>query len=242
MDHSFGPDGPGSIDFASMDGTTANLGNTSVTYDWNSSTNTLTAYLTSGTLGVDDVFTVEVTNPTTGAFTFTLLAPLDHPTADTEDNILVDLTYTVRDFDGESTTGTLTVDIDDDIPIQNSTVENKTVEEEHLLGNEDEAGTGDADTGGNFGLTTNIVTGSLKGLVTVGADAPATFSIKTDTTAVATANSGLKSGGETVLFDEVSGVLWGFVDVGTANGTFESGTDREVFKLEIGRASCRERV
>ncbi|MCH8992587.1 MAG: hypothetical protein IIA44_12690, partial [Acidobacteria bacterium] len=41
------------------------------------------------------------------------------PPADTEDNILVDLTYPVRDFDGESTTGTLTVDIDDDSPVAN---------------------------------------------------------------------------------------------------------------------------
>ncbi|TKW76429.1 MAG: hypothetical protein DI543_20995, partial [Bradyrhizobium icense] len=63
----------------------------------------------------------------TGAYKFTLLHAIDHPGHDNpattgtvetafEDNININLTYTVTDKDGDATTGTLAVSIDDDTP------------------------------------------------------------------------------------------------------------------------------
>ncbi|HAT2057957.1 TPA: type I secretion C-terminal target domain-containing protein, partial [Legionella pneumophila] len=115
----FGADGAGSVDFQSMNGTTATIGNTNITYNWNSGTNTLTAYKTGGSLGVDDVFKI-VVNPTTGAYTFTLLAAINHhAVADNTEGLVdpfVNLNYRVIDGDGDTAIGTLKVTIDDDVP------------------------------------------------------------------------------------------------------------------------------
>ena len=117
LSHDFGTDGAGAIDFASMDGTTQSQLGITVTFSWNAGTNTLTA-----NDGTKDVFKVEVTNPATGAFTVTLLAALDHHEPAQADNLetdwTFDLTYTVQDADGDTTTGNLQVVIDDDTPIE----------------------------------------------------------------------------------------------------------------------------
>ncbi|HFF3670179.1 TPA: type I secretion C-terminal target domain-containing protein, partial [Legionella pneumophila] len=115
----FGADGAGSIDFQGMHGTTAVIGNTNITYNWNSGTNTLTAYKTGGALGIDDVFKI-VVNPNTGAYTFTLLAAINHhAVADNTEGLVdpfVNLNYRVIDGDGDTAIGTLKVTIDDDMP------------------------------------------------------------------------------------------------------------------------------
>ncbi len=117
LSHDFGTDGAGAIDFASMDGTMQSQLGITVTFSWNAGTNTLTA-----NDGTKDVFKVEVTNPATGAFTVTLLAALDHHEPAQADNLetdwTFDLTYTVQDADGDATTGSLQVIIDDDTPIE----------------------------------------------------------------------------------------------------------------------------
>ncbi|CZL53048.1 Leukotoxin [Legionella pneumophila] len=115
----FGADGAGSIDFQGMHGLSAVIGNDNITYNWNASTNTLTAYRTGGALGVNDVFKI-VVNPTTGQYTFTLLAAINHHTvADNTEGLVdpfVNLNYRVIDGDGDTAIGTLKVTIDDDIP------------------------------------------------------------------------------------------------------------------------------
>ena len=117
LSHDFGTDGAGAIDFASMDGAMQSQLGITVTFSWNAGTNTLTA-----NDGTKDVFKVEVTNPATGAFTVTLLAALNHHEPAQADNLetdwTFDLTYTVQDADGDTTTGTLQVIIDDDTPIE----------------------------------------------------------------------------------------------------------------------------
>ncbi|HFF5914629.1 TPA: DUF5801 repeats-in-toxin domain-containing protein, partial [Legionella pneumophila] len=119
LPNNFGADGAGSIDFQGMHGTTAVIGNTNITYNWNSGTNTLTAYKTGGALGIDDVFKI-VVNPNTGAYTFTLLAAINHhAVADNTEGLVdpfVNLNYRVIDGDGDTAIGTLKVTIDDDIP------------------------------------------------------------------------------------------------------------------------------
>ncbi len=115
----FGADGAGSIDFQGMHGLSTVIGNDNITYNWNAGTNTLTAYRTGGTLGVNDVFKV-VVNPTTGQYTFTLLAAINHhAVADNTEGLVdpfVNLNYRVIDGDGDTAIGTLKVTIDDDIP------------------------------------------------------------------------------------------------------------------------------
>ncbi|HAV0971043.1 TPA: type I secretion C-terminal target domain-containing protein, partial [Legionella pneumophila] len=115
----FGADGAGSVDFQGMHGLSAVIGNDNITYNWNAGTNTLTAYRTGGTLGVNDVFKI-VVNPTTGQYTFTLLAAINHhAVADNTEGLVdpfVNLNYRVIDGDGDTAIGTLKVTIDDDVP------------------------------------------------------------------------------------------------------------------------------
>ncbi|SNV49160.1 structural toxin protein RtxA [Legionella lansingensis] len=116
--HNFGADGAGKIDFVAMNGLTATLGAESIKYSWNASDNTLTAYRANGVLGTDDVFKITV-NPVNGQYTFTLLAAVNHhEIADNNEttNASVNLNYTVTDGDGDTSIGSLTVVIDDDVP------------------------------------------------------------------------------------------------------------------------------
>jgi T1SS-143 domain-containing protein len=63
------------------------------------------------------VFSVQVTDVNTGAYNFELYKPLDHPVADTEDDINYHFTYTLTDGDGSTGTGSLDMLIDDDMPV-----------------------------------------------------------------------------------------------------------------------------
>jgi large repetitive protein len=110
------------------------------------------------------VFQIEV-NPTTGAYTLTLFDQLDHPFTNDpstpaddatvlgfEDNLIVDLIYTVTDADGQTVTGTLTVDFDDDMPRVTGAVESRIVDERRhhdpvVAGHEPPPDDGDADHG-----------------------------------------------------------------------------------------------
>ncbi|MFQ2101518.1 VWA domain-containing protein [Aeromonas sanarellii] len=111
-----GGDGVGSVNFANMHNTTGTVGQETVAYSWNGSNNTLTATSVRGAL-----FTV-VVNPATGAYTVTLLSNVLHATLngqsgdDTENDAVTTLTYTVKDADNSSVTGTLTLTFDDDMP------------------------------------------------------------------------------------------------------------------------------
>ena len=75
LGHSFGTDGAGSIDFASM--TTGTVGTESVNYSWDAATNTLLAEVSSGPRVGTDLFKV-VVNPATGAYTVTQLDNVLH--------------------------------------------------------------------------------------------------------------------------------------------------------------------
>ena len=121
LDFSFGGDGAGSIDFATMHGETDTLGTETVTYSWDGGSDTLTATITGGDRDSTDLFTVTV-NPVTGAYTVTLLTNVLHESLDglagddTENNDSVSLTFTVTDADNSTDDGTLTINFDDDTP------------------------------------------------------------------------------------------------------------------------------
>ncbi|RMD64137.1 MAG: VWA domain-containing protein, partial [Alphaproteobacteria bacterium] len=138
LNFTFGADGPGgALDFAALDGTvvmrTGDDGEQILTsrgeqviYSWDGATMTLTGLVPGddsggevgeGGIGVDRViFELTITDATSGAYTFTLHDVVDHPTSGTEDNVVLDIPFTLTDADGDSATGTLSVSIDDDTP------------------------------------------------------------------------------------------------------------------------------
>ncbi|WP_210326178.1 DUF5801 repeats-in-toxin domain-containing protein [Oricola nitratireducens] len=127
--HDFNTDGPAAsdpINFAPLDGTAVvdtgsaavESGGTALTYYWDGAGDVLYASKDASSLGdaqATAAFKVEL-NTATGEYTYTQLMPLDHPVTGTEDDITIDLTYQVKDSDGETAQGTLTVTIDDDTP------------------------------------------------------------------------------------------------------------------------------
>ncbi|SSW89296.1 T1SS-143 domain-containing protein, partial [Rhodopseudomonas pentothenatexigens] len=80
--------------------------------------------LTGKTLGGDTVFVVQVTDPSTGAYTFTLSGPIDHFDADetgAADPARMKILFTVTDGDGDTATSSLQIDIRDDAPVIGAT-------------------------------------------------------------------------------------------------------------------------
>ncbi|MBU1212897.1 MAG: VWA domain-containing protein, partial [Alphaproteobacteria bacterium] len=115
LDGSFGKDGAGGFCFSdTLNGTTAMLGQETVTYAVSNGGLLLTA---TGPRG--DLFTVAITDALTGAFTLTLLKNVLHidDMADDENDALLDIPYVVKDSDGSEATGTLKATFDDDVPV-----------------------------------------------------------------------------------------------------------------------------
>jgi len=146
-------------------------------------------------------FTIQL-NANSGAYTFTLLEPVDHPVKGTEDNILIDVAYNFTDRDGDTVSGTLRINIDDDVPHVDATITPHA--EVTIL----QDGTGQIDEGG-----------SVSGLWTAnyGADGfrSVTFAVDDgDPLATATFNQNFGSfqfavdGGTLTFYDDGS---WGYV-------------------------------
>ncbi|MCT2558920.1 DUF5801 domain-containing protein [Tsuneonella sp. YG55] len=101
------------------------VGTEAVDFTYDEATHTLTATVSAGEARANTVlFTVQITDVNTGAYTVRLINPIMHPTLDgeagddTENNVSVALTFIVSDSDpvADSETGTLTIDFDDDTP------------------------------------------------------------------------------------------------------------------------------
>ena len=115
--------------------------------------------------GDRQVFTLQITNTTTGAYTFTLLDQLDHG-LNTNDNdealIAIDFSSVLvaKDADGDFiplTAGAFTISVENDIPLQLAATEAKTVYEDLLAG-------GNPDTPANPVGASTIATGTLAGV------------------------------------------------------------------------------
>jgi T1SS-143 domain-containing protein len=65
--------------------------------------------------GAVHVLTLTV-NATTGAYSVSQVAPIDHPAGLDENNVSFTISYNVTDHDGDSATGTIVVNVDDDTP------------------------------------------------------------------------------------------------------------------------------
>ena len=59
---------------------------------------------------------IQLADTISGAYTVTQLAAIDHPAAGTEDNLQFTVGYVATDGDGDTATGSLSINVDDDTP------------------------------------------------------------------------------------------------------------------------------
>ncbi|EKF57693.1 von Willebrand factor type A [Agrobacterium albertimagni AOL15] len=206
------------------------------------------------------VFTLTITNRVTGDFTFELVGQLDHPDAgqngsqdDLDDLLRLGFTYTVTDRDGDSVTGSFNIDVMDDAPeiIAGAQPISITVDEDDIDtptsqgtapndGNVPDGsytGTPGVNNGGPANATS---TGSLAGLVNVGADKNLSFSlISIDAARTYLEGLGLKSNGLPLGFDlSQDGTIIGFVNSqapgqAVPGEEYNVGADRLVFEFKL---------
>ncbi|QQX56453.1 DUF5801 repeats-in-toxin domain-containing protein [Pseudomonas chlororaphis] len=160
--------------------------------------------------GAVDVFTFSLS--AAGAYSFTLLQPLDHPAGNDENDITLNLGTLLQatDKDGDTVTAAaekLVITVDDDTPTANGTAGAGTVDEDGLA-NGIAGGVGDVPGE----LTT--ASGSVTGIFQSGADVPLTYSLSSDTSGL----PALSSGGVALVYSVAGDTLTakaGAVDVFT---------------------------
>ncbi|MEH6608862.1 MAG: retention module-containing protein, partial [Halioglobus sp.] len=204
-----GLDIPVSVDFAAMNGASGSVGQEDVDYAWTPATDTDNGLLTAtiNDVGGDrnglTLFTVEVTNAETGAYTVTLERNVIHeqgPNNENEVDPTVSLTYTVTDADNSIASSTLTVSFDDDEPvtqtiefpeqldseseIEEAIVPTLAVDETDEAQDNPEDNVGDrqssADFSGYFATDTNSSTVTTADDILFGADGPGDVAIDYD--------------------------------------------------------------
>ncbi|QUL37989.1 DUF5801 repeats-in-toxin domain-containing protein [Erythrobacter sp. JK5] len=141
-------------------------------------------YALNGTgIGNNGVITLD---PITGDYTYTLTSPVDGPDANDGTNTepgVETFTYTATDANGNTVTGTITVDVIDDVPLAQAA---------SITGTVDEDGLADGIAGGTGDVAGENVqaTGSVASLFVPGADVPLTYSLGTDTSGLPALSSG----------------------------------------------------
>ncbi|MEM8877902.1 MAG: DUF5801 repeats-in-toxin domain-containing protein, partial [Pseudomonadota bacterium] len=201
----FDPD----LDGAEPDGLTSD--GVQVRYELNDDGTVLTA-----TAGGRPVFIASVNDDDAGSYTFRLQSRLDHNEAGTEDNIDLDFGFIATDSDGDALTGSFTVSVDDDTPVATGALEIE-VDEDDIFNVLSRGTSPDGDSVFDFvgfGFAAGA-TGSLRNVVSFGADGPAEsgrFGFKTGA-ADAMNDLGLLSKGGLVEFAWFGNLLFGYVDV-----------------------------
>ncbi|RWE71592.1 MAG: type I secretion C-terminal target domain-containing protein [Mesorhizobium sp.] len=66
--------------------------------------------------GATAVLQIQLTDTTSGAYTVTQLHAIDHPAGQDENNLAFTVNYVTTDHDGDTATGSLSINIDDDTP------------------------------------------------------------------------------------------------------------------------------
>jgi T1SS-143 domain-containing protein len=175
--------------------------------------------------GEATVFTVNLSDLESGSFDFSLLDNLDHPTANTEDDINLTFAFTATDSDGDTVNGSFSVTVDDDAPVATDATVSATVDEDDI--NTKQSQGNHPNDGDSDGSTTNgplehgpaLVSGSVASLASFGADEDGSFTLSTDFTAIEA--QGLTSDG-----DALSYAVSGDTLTATAGG-------RTVFTLQV---------
>ncbi|MBY6029004.1 tandem-95 repeat protein [Halomonas sp. DP8Y7-1] len=167
LGYSFGDDGAGSFSWNTSG--LANLTSQGKSVSWSVSANGQTLV---GSANGAPVLTIELTDLASGAYQVTLAKPLDHAVAGIEDDIKLDVGYTITDADGDTADGQLGVIIDDDTPVvrndsaTTSDGESVTV---NVLANDGTGADGARVTGAS------VVGGASVGSVVINADGSLTF-------------------------------------------------------------------
>ena len=182
----------------------------------------LTILTATGKDSGDVVFTLTV--KADGSYTFDLSAPLVHATKGaTEDNLPVTIGFQVKDGDGDTATGSLTINVNDDVPVTTGTVVAVTADEGDIFnflsqGNSPEDGKADGSSSDWSALGLGLaatVSGSVAATVSFGADGAArdgAFSFTSN--AAATLKSlGLSSEGHQLSYAVVGNTIIGYVNV-----------------------------
>ncbi|WP_257166615.1 VCBS domain-containing protein [Bradyrhizobium sp. SRS-191] len=129
----------------------------------------------------NQVFKVSLDDSGAGSYNFTLLKHVDHPAGQAENDIKLTLGFTATDADGDSTSSSFVVTINDDSPVATTTVLSAAVYESELPN-----GTVTVSSGGQHGGDLNgdangndsYYTGNLTSLVSFGADKPGTYVVE----------------------------------------------------------------
>ncbi|WP_322978177.1 retention module-containing protein [Pseudomonas sp. C11] len=202
LGYNFGPDGPGTFTWSTAG--LAALGVTSggapLVYQVSPDGLTLIA-----TAGESVVFLAQVTNLATGAYQFQLFAPLDHAAPELggsdENDILYQFGYTITDGNGTPATGSLSILIDDDSPVQSGGEQERPWIRGQV--HEDALSSGNAEPGNLPTQTTQAIgePGTLNNLVDFGADGPGSFQLDTRAEALSDLQAlGLSSAGQALVY------------------------------------------
>jgi len=165
----------------------------------------------------DPVFTLTLTNVQAGLYDFVQARPLDHDPllgADTEDDIVFTVGYTVMDADGDTASSFITATVDDDSPEPSTdTVATQYVQED-ALGNEsaDPAANDSDGSVGNLdapGSDTDTAVFDLSGFVdeNTGVDIPASVTYSIADIGTSGVQSAYSSNGEEIWYFNQGGAL-----------------------------------
>ncbi|WP_443218365.1 T1SS-143 repeat domain-containing protein, partial [Pseudomonas sp. SBT1-2] len=136
--------------------------------------------------GATDVFTFSLS--AAGAYSFTLLQPLDHPAGNDENDITLNLGTLLQatDKDGDTVTAAaekLVITVDDDTPTANGAAVTGTVDEDGLAN-------GIAGGIGDVAGEATAASGSVTGIFQSGADVPLSYSLSSNTSGLPALSSG----------------------------------------------------
>jgi len=184
------------------------------------------------------IFSAEIVDPSSGEYVFTLYGALDHPTLDgqagdnTENNLDVVLGFTATDGNGDPAIGTLSIDVDDDLPIIDVGLDEGEVP--NLV-------TQDADTDGDPS-DTDSDSGFFSGLFSLssqyGADGAGTLSALSYSLSVTNPNSGLSSNDLPINLYLIGGKVVGSTasvigDVNIDNTIFDIGVNADTGEVTL---------
>ncbi|CDZ48038.1 DUF5801 repeats-in-toxin domain-containing protein [Neorhizobium galegae] len=209
---------------------------------------TVTGTITVGETTVT-VFTLTVTNPTTGAFTYTQSQPLDHPDLGeigADDALRLNFTFTVTDKDGDSDTGSFSIEIGDDGPVQREAVGASLNEDDVSAypatdGSEAARKTGDISLGISWGADADTRNGegdtfgrSVGFANSAGSIASAITTTDASTFGLSVAGGALTSGGKPLNY-----VLTSDVNGGQTLTAYIQGTETKVFQIVLDPTSSK---
>ena len=149
--------------------------------------------------------------------------------------------YRITDADGDSAQAIQPITVENStVPLVQTANFTGIVEEEHLhsaqaTGIDDTTGNAsDADVIGDLNVTTATTIGNLSTMVD-GIDGTATygFNVADGTQATFVGGGNVQSQGANVIYDVQGSTLWGFVNTGGVATTYDAGTDRAVFKIDL---------